>query len=643
MSSNVLSERPSVGRHVMTNESADNHSPGWTHSWQVPAWALSLGVHLLILGLLSCIPVFSGFMEPELLITSEYEEVDAREYTFDAIDVDRLGNHGATNTLSPSQAVATTVGLDPQQEMQQQLDEEILTVEKPSTGDIAEPSEAEFADSLDVSGTTEAPGGVEGSMDRLTFEIAASLKERKTLVVWLFDESRSLSDRRNTIADRFENVYSQLGMLDVADEKALKTAVVGFGLKTNFYTNEPVDDASKVVGLVRNIKEDPRGTENVFTAVEQIVRKWKVYRTKMRRNIMIIIVTDERGDDVKKLEEVIVATARYGIRVYCVGNAAVFGREKGYVRWKYPDGYIEDIAVDQGPETFYPQRLQLPFWGRTDFGRRQLSASYGPYALTRLCTETKGMYLLADQGRGWAFDQTIMRSYRPDYRPIRDLEKDMKSNLAKRSLVESAMLTFQEPSPRLALSFLAENDTVLRQRITNAQQPAAKFDYALQQIGNILTLGEKGRVNLDTPRWRASYDLAIGRVLAMRVRVHGYNVVLAQMKSSPKSFTKKGNNNWSLISSSDITASAAVRKMAKKATKYLTQVVDDHPDTPWALLANRELGTPLGWKWKESRVIVMADAGNDANTNPRVLFADESKRNTAGRRKPVKKRKRPSL
>ena len=28
-------------------------------------------------------------------------------------------------------------------------------------------------------------------------------------------------------------------------------------------------------------------------------------------------------------------------------------------------------------------------------------------------------------------------------------------------------------------------------------------------------------------------------------------------------------------------------------------LIDEHPDTPWAMLAKRELDTPLGWEWKE--------------------------------------------
>ena len=38
-------------------------------------------------------------------------------------------------------------------------------------------------------------------------------------------------------------------------------------------------------------------------------------------------------------------------------------------------------------------------------------------------------------------------------------------------------------------------------------------------------------------------------------------------------------------------------KFAAKAREYLERVVENHPDTPWALMAQRELDTPIGWEW----------------------------------------------
>ncbi|MEE3284952.1 MAG: vWA domain-containing protein, partial [Planctomycetota bacterium] len=519
-----------------------------------PAWAMSLAFHVAILVALYSITqvTYSGQDSTEL--DSLFQEFDPENYSFDSVVVETMGNQSDLNEPSPSQAASTSLSTTPQQEVQKRLDEKVLKIESPQTAEIALPPENEFADVIDIQGQTENPGGIEGAVDRMAVEIDRSLQNRKTLVIWLFDESGSMETRRNAIADRFESVYKQLGGLKSSDKKTqrrpLKTAVVGFSDKTNFYTPQPVDDVNEIVTKIRNIKAAQSPDENVFTAVSQVTRKWLNYRRRMRYDVMVVIVTDERGSDYGQdgaaLEKVIQLTRTNGIRVYCIGNAAVFGREKGWVLYTYPDGYSQEWDVDQGPETVMMERLNLPFWGPRGFGRFQMSSGYGPYALNRLCSESKGIYLIADEGRGQKFNPAVMRGYRPDYRPIRTYLKDVETNDAKRSLLRAAVITRERQIPVLSLSFDAPNDNVLRTGLNDAQKPVAELDFRLRELQAELEAGEDDREKLSEPRWQAGYDLAMGRVLAMRVRAYGYNVVLAQMKSQPKSFKKKDSNLWRL-------------------------------------------------------------------------------------------------
>ena len=39
--------------------------------------------------------------------------------------------------------------------------------------------------------------------------------------------------------------------------------------------------------------------------------------------------------------------------------------------------------------------------------------------------------------------------------------------------------------------------------------------------------------------------------------------------------------------------------MAKKARAYLNRVIIEHPGTPWAVMATRELSENVGWEWTE--------------------------------------------
>ncbi len=114
------------------------------------------------------------------------------------------------------------------------------------------------------------------------------------------------------------------------------------------------------------------------------------------------------------------------------------------------------------------------------------------------------------------------------------------------------------------------------------------------------------------------------------------------MKSEPKTFTKKGNNLWDLVPARDIAGGPQIKKLAKKAEEYLTRVIDEHPGTPWEMLASRELSQPMGWQWKEGfrNFTTAGQGGNNAARN-RVLFIETTDPKTG--RKIKKKRERPPL
>ncbi len=577
-------------------------------------------------------------------IEEKDEEISPEEFSFKTEIYKEVGNQSSLNILGPSQDSAANLKSDPAEKAKEELKEQMEKKDElvVANTQVAPPA-SDLVSDINVSGTTVTPGGVAGAVDQIAFEIAGSLKERKTLIVWLLDASLSQRERRESIAERIDNVYRQLGLLEADTEKALLSAVVSFGKETNFLTKEPVNDVAAISKAIRAVKNDTSGKEFVFSAINMVTKKWSKYRTKEKRNIMLIVVTDERGDDYAYLEPTISKLKRTGIKCYCVGNASIFGREKGYVNWEYEDGTKEDLPVDQGPETVKAERVVLPFWGNAGRGLDKLSSGYGPYALTRLCAETGGIYFIAGQGR-ITFDSEIMRDYSPDYRPIKVYDKEARSNIAKMSLNRAAAASTKADIPQAKLSFRAENDNLLKKEITEAQKPMAEVGYKLEELLYVLSAGEKGRKQLETPRWRASFDLAMGRALAMHVRAYGYNETLSQMKTSPKQFKSKGSNQWKLASSPEIKSGPKMRKQAKIATEYLKRVVDDHPGTPWALLAKRELEQPLGWAWKES-VNPNANKNIKRDTPPeqvRLLLAQEE-RERRMKRKKGPSRKKPVL
>ena len=564
----------------------------------VLAFTVSLGLHVVLLSSLALIK-FSERLQIFSEITSSLEEDDAMSYKFDSTITDQIGSGGEVSSLAASQEVSNQLARNPQEEIERTVTDN-LNVAAPVTDQLPQPSRSDVLASVATQGATQHSGGVEGAVDSLAWEIANSLREKKTLVVWLFDVSPSLAARRAMIADRVENVYNQLTSLNVSSDKVLKSAVVTFGEKTSVITKDPVDDVGELVKAVRSIKSESSGNENTFAAVNFVAKHYQTYRTQMHRDVMIIIVTDEAGSDPINLEQAIISTKRYGMRCYCVGDAAPFGKETTEAPFILENGEMVIGVMHRGPETFYPERVRLAYWGANGYALEDMSSGFGPYGLTRLCAETNGLYFITDDGRGRKHDPQVMRNYAPDYRPIKMLDADISQNKAKMALIEVCRLLKIDNVPPPRLEFPAENDTVLRQAITESQKPLADFEYKLDHLVRVLEPGEKDRAKIKDNRSRAGYDLAMGRVLALRARSFGYNMMLAEMKASPKKFDKAGSNQWRLVSSKEITSGATTKKLATRAMEYLNRVIDEHPGTPWSDFAELERNTPLGWEWKEA-------------------------------------------
>ena len=75
---------------------------------------------------------------------------------------------------------------------------------------------------------------------------------------------------------------------------------------------------------------------------------------------------------------------------------------------------------------------------------------------------------------------------------------------------------------------------------------------------------------------------------------------------------------------------------------YLKRVIDEHPHTPWALLAEYELSTEMGWEWKEGRMFIASTRGN-GNDPDRILLAEEQRRQRMMRKKKQAMREPPKL
>jgi len=640
-----------------------------------PAWVVSMLVHMVALVVLALIPmsmaddsgpppIRSAVVEPDTEPPRDKPKIE--EEAPSDILVPEIGANSERGTemalgRAPEIAEIAQVPIEP-------------PIELAAVGDLAVPDESiatpqapTFSKNYVVKGATgQGDTGAVGAIDRITQEILLSLQERKTLVVWLFDQSYSLKRQREKVIERFNRIYKELGVIEAAGDKRFKqhkdkpllTSVVAFGKNISLRLKQPTDDLEEIKAAVASLEDDPTGEERVFQAVYDSALWFKSYRDpdpetkEPKRNVMFVVFTDEKGDDMgqfnpnapqqsfRGLENTVAVCRSLQIPVYVVGVPAPFGREKSYVKWVDPDENFDQrpqrAEVTQGPETLMPERLKLHFGG-SRFEDDAIDSGFGPFALTRLCYETGGIYFAIHPNRNarrevtwretaelashfkYFFDPKVMRRYRPDYVTADEYIRRVSQNKARMALVQAARESWVGGMSRPTLRFVKRSEADLANALTEAQKDAAKLTPKVNRVYEILKEGEEHRKLETTPRWQAGYDLAMGRALAIKVRTEAYNAMLAAAKRGMK-FKNAKNNVWILKPTSGVKGvGSQLDKLSQKAEMYLKRVIEEHPGTPWALLAQRELENPIGWEWNEEFQDLTprrANAGGNNNNAP---------------------------
>ncbi|MCH2114185.1 MAG: VWA domain-containing protein [Pirellulales bacterium] len=611
-------------------------------------WFTSFGFHLLLLILLAVVsfllPVHRDDLDLSYQLAEILEEEDPLPEEFlsaeDPLEaIGALSQDGVDSARAASLVVADTSLVVFEPEAITDFGER-LVIDADAVFEGPELSEELPVQGAGSVGTT----GAVGAIDRITHEIMTSVEQQPTLVVWLFDQSGSLRKERERILARFYNIYEELGVIEASKNPAFKrtkdkpllTAVVGFGASPHMLTAEPTDEIKDIIAAVRSIQDDELGQENVFQAVAMTAEKFRAYRSSRNggRNVMIIVFTDESGDDVDQLDGTVNLCRKLAMSVYVVGRPAPFGRQQAYVKWIDPDPNFDQrpqwVPVNLGPESLMPERLKLGFTGSGDRDEL-LDSGFGPFGLTRLCYETGGLYFTAHPNRSVGrtvsrretsdlashistfFDPLVMRKYQPDYVPAQDYFRRLQSNRAQGALIAAAELSWTSPIEDIRTRFPKRDEASLANLLSVAQRAAAIRQPRIDRICQTLLEGEGDRQDLQSLRWRASYDLALGRALASKVRTDGYNAMLAKAKQGMK-FSGEKQNTWIVVADSEY-ANTSLERLADKALVYLQRVRDEHPDTPWALLASREMKSPLGWRWKEGYTYIPPPR-DGANNNP---------------------------
>lgn len=471
---------------------------------------------------------------------------------------------------------------------------------------------------------------VEDAVDGVLKGIQREMEAGDLLVVWLVDASISLLEDRQKVADRIEPFYREIEHRGKGLYR-LQNAVVAFG-DTSIEAVKPTSYSSKITGAIRDLPVDGSGKENVMTAVRDCMNE---YGRTWKGGMMIIVWTDESGDDILQLEETIHECRKRHAVVNVVGPTAVLGSERG--RHHYVDRATNQaflLPIKRGPDTCLPERLFLPYWwdsplapwiqdgvvaahGVPWYGgphREGVLSGLGPYALTRLALQTGGQFILLDrkEDRG-EFEMANMKRYFPDYSSPEDYVKSVNSSPLRKATSEAVQATYSVVNlwpPTTA--FILRRDTHYPFSIYGGYHTPPRFRELLKaelpkQLAHAAAAAEVVEIALAkfpaggmesdyagerSARWRAWYDLTRGRLLAMSIRTLEYRLACERIWSP--GFLLPETNSLSFKPSATHLSGEVSDVRAREAIRLLTRCQNENEGTPWARLAEWELQHSFG-------------------------------------------------
>ena len=453
------------------------------------------------------------------------------------------------------------------------------------------------------------------AVEHVAAEIRDSLELRKTLVVWIVEQSDESALLVRDIAREIGRVMQNL---TASGRGRLQMAMISYGTQSTLLTEQPAEDAAGLQAAIEKLgakNSDHADSAIPFAAVHEAIEKF-LPMEKQGWEIMFVVVGTSSGSDLKLVDEDIAALKRAAVPVYGIGPPVPFGDQPPLrARSAKPGGGAgpaggasSTTSTKRQFESFYPEKIPLAMFDNQGSGDL-IDSGYGPFGLERLCRETGGRFFRIRSGgaAGWELDPAtgevkaeLLAKYAPDYVSDEQYQQLLSESKARTALHKAALLLpLAGLGPNVQTSFPKQKDeAALARIIKTAQQPAAERDQPLQDLYDTLAAGEADRAKLTGARWQAEFDLALGLTLAAKARLDGYNTTLAVLKQG-KTFANADSTKWVLEPADELAVASTIDKMAKQSRQYLERVVKEHKGTPWAVIAERELKHPAGWKLTE--------------------------------------------
>ena len=604
--------------------------------------AISVLAHVVLLGSLAMlgyaansedkpIEIETVFVEEQDRLPEEFQQMEDSDEVADTFN---LVSGSVSNVVGQSQAAQQTIA----PKVNRVLDAPEVQVE---VATITSPSLSEIADDLgeaDIKGEVGAVvQGYGPALDRLTKELLRMLRNNRLTVVWLFDESESMKDDQQDLKKRLNRVYKELELAEddpswkekmkrqrrsTNKDDILQTIIASYGNDYHVHTPRATSDLEALMAAIDRIPVDDTGNEHMCQALLNALNQYKgVLRAD--RKLVIIVVSDESGDDGLLVEDVRKEARRLKTPMYFLGREAVFGSLYAHVRWRQPEtGRLFFLPIRRGPETPFSEQLQFDGLRRR---RDSQMSGFGPYEQVRLARDTGGIFFQLpheeadiNDFQAYKLAAAEMREYLPSLDSRRDYVAQRQSSDFRVAIWDVIALLNPYDAANSGLE-LPEREFFA----VNPNQSSPQAARRIQQVVRILGAMSAAQARLESvrelrgrepsPRWRANYDLLVAQTFAYRVRLFQYAIGLDQFaKTMPQRIKNKKSNRWSIhVGTNNLMypdeAQTNALKVSKEdidtaykmARQLFAEIIEEHPNTPWSQRAEWEEKRGYGVRFGE--------------------------------------------
>jgi len=142
------------------------------------------------------------------------------------------------------------------------------------------------------------------------------------------------------------------------------------------------------------------------------------------------------------------------------------------------------------------------------------------------------------------------------------------------------------------------NETRFKEDVERNQKQVATI-FALVE-GDLETLKELADgLEKEPLRYQAHFQFLKARLEAQIAYLYEYQSALGSIRKELPAL-EKGHSGWRLASSTKLRGDRAGKQMEKDRNADLKKLVDKYPNSPWAVLARRDMLTSLGLEWQSA-------------------------------------------